>query len=77
MAENITLLGADSRHVRFNAVGPDGIAVPCILFRRADEFIKMLTSNSIIDVAGELGVNEFNGRSRLQMVVKDIRRSRS
>ena len=77
VAENITLLGADSRHVRFNAVGPDGIAVPCILFRRADEFIKMLTSNSIIDVAGELGVNEFNGRSRLQMVVKDIRRSRS
>ena len=74
-ANNVGLMGPEQQHLRFFANTEDGVSVPCILFRRAAEFEDIMNSGDFIDVAGELTVNEYNGRQKLQMIVKDIRRS--
>ena len=74
---NVQYMGAEKQHVRFTAVCADGIEVPCVLFRRAADFESLLSASCPLDVAGELGINEYNGRRRLQLTVKDIKRSES
>ena len=76
-AQSVNFMGAENQHLRFYASTSDGISIPCILFRRASEFKDMLASGSLIDVAGELSINEYNGRQKLQLIVKDIKRSRN
>jgi len=72
---NVLFMGSESQHIRFMAKTKDNVVLSCILFRRADEFKDLIESGSLIDVAGELSINEYSGRQRLQMIVKDIRRS--
>ncbi|MBP5749468.1 MAG: hypothetical protein J6X24_01630, partial [Firmicutes bacterium] len=74
---NVQYMGSEGQHVRFTAVCADGIEVPCVLFRRAADYGDLLFNARPVDVAGELGINEFNGRRRLQLTVKDIKRSES
>ncbi|MBQ4409533.1 MAG: hypothetical protein II831_02290, partial [Firmicutes bacterium] len=69
--------GSEGQHMRFTAVCPDGIEIPCVLFRRAADYEAILSGSSAVDVAGELGINEYNGRRKLQLTVKDIKRSGS
>lgn len=70
-------MGSESQHLRFYAKTGDDVAVSCILFRRASEFSDLLESGALVDIAGELSVNEYNGRQKLQMIIKDIRRSQN
>ena len=70
-------MGKEGQHLRFLAEGPDGTSLMCVLFRRAKEFIDLLQAGECIDVAGELSVNEFNHTEKVQMIVKDIKRSHS
>ena len=72
---NVQCMGSEGQHARFTAVCPDGVEVPCVLFRRAADFSGLLRSGRLLDVAGELGVNEYGGNRRLQLTVRDIRRS--
>ena len=74
---NVQYMGSEGQHVRFTAAGADGIDVPCVAFRRAAGFAPLLEAGQPLDVAGELGINEFNGRRKLQLTVKDIKRSGS
>lgn len=79
-AENVRvsslfLMGKENRHVRFLAEGEDGSVLSCILFRRASDFTDIMQTGEIVDVVGELNINEFNGNEKVQMIVKDIKRS--
>ena len=74
---NYGLMGAEQQHMRFYAKTSDGVSVSCILFRRAAEFEPLIKSGVQVDVAGELSINEYNGRQNLQLIVKDIKRSNS
>lgn len=74
---NVQYMGSEGQHMRFTAVCPDGIEIPCVLFRRAADYEAILNGSSAVDVAGELGINEYNGRCKLQLTVKDIKRSGS
>ena len=74
---NVQYMGSDGQHVRFTAAGSDGVEIPCVLFRRAAAYEELLHAARSVDVAGELGINEYNGRRRLQLTVKDIKRSES
>lgn len=74
---NVQYMGSDGQHVRFTAVCADGAEVSCVAFRRAQEFVPLLSSDRLLDVAGELGINEFNGHRKLQLTVRDIKRSHS
>ncbi len=75
LPQSVNLMGPEQQHIRFYARTNDGTSVACILFRRAAEFVDLLNSGSTIDVAGELSVNDYNGRQKLQLIVKDIKRS--
>ena len=74
---NVQYMGSEGQHVRFTAAGSDGVEVSCVLFRRAADFADLLRSGAKLDVASELGINEFNGHRKLQLTVKDIKRSGS
>lgn len=74
--QKLSYMGQDGRHARFFARTADGASVPCVLFKRAAEHRELLDSGELIDVAGELGINSYNGMRKLQMTVKDIKRSR-
>lgn len=74
---NVQYMGSEGQHVRFTAAGSDDVEVSCVLFRRAADFADLLRSGAKLDVAGELGINEFNGHRKLQLTVKDIKRSGS
>ena len=58
---NVQYMGSEGQHVRFTAAGSDGVEVSCVLFRRAADFADLLRSGAKLDVASELGINEFNG----------------
>jgi single-stranded-DNA-specific exonuclease len=72
---NVQYMGSEGQHVRFTASCSDGIEVPCVLFRRSADFSDLLGSGQPLDVAGELGINEYGGSRRLQLTVRDIKRS--
>ena len=74
---NVQYMGSEGQHMRFTAVCPDGIEISCVLFRRAADYETILNGATAVDVAGELGINEYNGRRKLQLTVKDIKRSGS
>lgn len=81
-AENVRIcslisMGKENQHLRFMAEGRDGISLPCVLFRRAKEFADIMENGTMVDVVGELTVNEFNHSEKVQMLVKDIKRSHS
>jgi len=69
----LRFMGAEEQHARFTVKGRDGMPVECIVFRRAAEFTPLLKLGRVVDVAGELTVNEFNGSRRLQLVVRDMK----
>lgn len=64
-------MGAEQTHVRFDAVR-DGAAVPCVLFRRAQEFRDALEAGVRADLIGSVKTNEWNGTRRLQFIVEEI-----
>lgn len=66
------LLGQEQQHMRFTVMTGDSVPVECLLFRRAAEFREIVSKGAYVDVAGELNVNEYNGR-RLQLVVRDVK----
>jgi len=73
--QNVHFMGSDEQHVRFFARTADGVSVPCVFFKNAGEYKNILEEHSCIDIAGELSINEYNGRQKLQMIIKDMRRS--
>lgn len=73
--ESLASMGTQSEHLRFVARGADGAALPCILFRRAADYQELLQTGSVLDVVGELNVNEFRDSRQAQLVVRDLKRS--
>jgi len=71
----IAYMGTEKQHVRFYARNKDGVSVPCILFKHAEKYKDLINSGQRLDIAGELSVNEYNGRQKLQLIIADIRRS--
>lgn len=66
-------MGSDGQHLRFAAQCSDGISVDCVLFKKADRYYDLLDDAFYVDVAGEIGINEFNGSRKLQLIVHDIK----
>ena len=71
----LRFMGSEDQHARFTLKSVDGSTIECIVFRRAKEYGGLLHIGCSVDVAGELSVNEFNGSRRLQLVVRDMKRS--
>ena len=71
----VRTMGAEEQHIRFTACTQDKQPVGCVLFGRADMYKDIIFGQEMIDVAGELDINEFRGERKLQMRIRDIRRS--
>ena len=74
-AGGIYRMGSEGQHLRFIATKQDR-RLQCVLFSKAEEFLDLLLSDFPLDVAGELGIDEYNGRRNLQFTVRDIKRSK-
>jgi single-stranded-DNA-specific exonuclease len=72
---SVRTMGAEEQHIRFTACTQDKQPVGCVLFGRADMYKDIIFGQDMIDVAGELDINEFRGERKLQMRIRDIRRS--
>ncbi len=68
----VCLLGDDRQHVRFS-VQQDERTMECILFNEAAEYKDELEKGSLISLAGYPDINTWNGNSKIQFVVRDIR----
>ena len=69
---NVYKMGQTGQHAKFILKGKDGISMECVLFRRAEEFSQILARGKIVSAAGELSVNEYNGK-HLQLIVTDLK----
>ena len=67
-------IGTEGQHLKFTVKTPDGIYLSCISFWGSDKFYDIVSSGPV-DVAGELGINEYKGRRQLQMKISDVRES--
>jgi len=72
---NFYTMGVEAQHIRFNATAPDGITIGCVLFTRAADYMDIMYNGALVDVVGELEINEYKGDRRLQLRVRDIRES--
>ncbi len=71
-------MGASNNHIKLEFEGLSGVEF--VGFGLAEEFNRLLPKidNDVLpsfDIAGYLDINEWNGRKRLQFVIKDIRTS--
>ena len=67
-------IGSEGQHLKFTVKTQDGIYLSCISFWGSDKFYDIVSSG-LVDVAGELNINEYRGRRQLQMKVADVRES--
>ena len=64
-------IGKDGRHLQITPQGPPG-AFDAVGFGLGDWAVR-LSETARVDLVGELGVNEWNGRRKAQLVVRDLR----
>ncbi len=62
--------GSDSQHIK--AYVPERPDIEFIGFNNADRYYPLLSSGSKIHIAGFPGINEWNGRKRLQIKISDV-----
>jgi single-stranded-DNA-specific exonuclease len=67
-----TAIGQERRHLRFNVTDGQGHEFQVIGFNMIDK-IDTIRTNAEYDLAGNLSMNTWNGRSNLQIKLKDLK----
>jgi hypothetical protein len=67
-------MGAEEEHARFTLRANGRATLQCVLFRHAQAYEHLLIPGCVVDVAGEVGINEFRGSRNVQLLAKDIKR---
>ncbi|MDF3000962.1 MAG: single-stranded-DNA-specific exonuclease RecJ, partial [Bacillota bacterium] len=68
----VSFMGSEKQHVRFSGAGTSGRGLPCILFQSAQSYCDQLLSGTFLDLVGYPDINEWNGESKIQFVLKGI-----
>jgi single-stranded-DNA-specific exonuclease len=68
----VNFMGPDRQHVRFSGLGARGRRLPCILFRKAQDYGELLLSGGSHDLTGYPDINVWNGESKIQFVLREI-----
>ena len=68
----IRYIGKEKNHARFKAV-QDGVFQNAIAFNMSDLFKFHINEDSYFDILYEIQLNSWNGRTRLQLNLRDIR----
>jgi single-stranded-DNA-specific exonuclease len=66
-------MGADGTHARFNVTKDGAQKLQCVLFGRAKEYEQLLSSGARVDIAAAVEENVWNGRSSVQLMIKEIK----
>lgn len=69
--QRLAFMGENRTHARFMAVR-DGQMVPCVFFRRAQDFRDILEGNAPVDLIGTVHTQIWNDRKRIQLIVEEI-----
>lgn len=69
---DVNFMGPERQHVRFSGLGARGRRVPCILFRKAQDYYELLLKGETFDLAGYPDVNVWNGETKIQFVLRSI-----
>ncbi|MGN0711082.1 MAG: single-stranded-DNA-specific exonuclease RecJ [Anaerovoracaceae bacterium] len=72
--QGVQYMGAKKNHARFIARSPEGTAVNCVLFNRAEELSDMLCDGEDVVIFGSPEISEWNGRRNIQFMVKDLKK---
>jgi len=70
--DHVMHMGDERQHARFTVRDASG-SIDCVLFNEAGEYRAELEKGSVISVAGYPDINTWNGSSKIQFVVRDIR----
>ncbi|TGB04202.1 single-stranded-DNA-specific exonuclease RecJ [Halobacillus salinus] len=68
--KEIRLIGSKKNHLKFNFQKNDA-KVDGIAFGMGDVYAQLAPADTL-DLVGELGINEWNGRKNLQIMIKDL-----
>ena len=69
--DGIRIFGHDRNHISFGVAEETDIEL--ISFNGAERYADIRVGD-VVEVAGQLGINEWNGRRKLQLRIKDMRR---
>lgn len=72
--EDIATVGADAKHLRILLGHDEGRHVHKFIGFSFGEMRESLTKGDVVDIAFELGVNEWNGRRELQLSLVDLKK---
>lgn len=67
--KQVKQIGADKTHLKFQ-LEQEGILLDCIAFQMGNQAGEL--SHGMIDVSGQLGINEWNGNKKAQLMVNDF-----
>lgn len=76
LLEPVRKVGADEAHLQMKLVTGQGVQFSAIWFRGGQFAEQMTDTEQPLDLAGELGINNFRGEQNLQIIVQDARKSR-
>lgn len=65
------VIGKNRNAVKLSLVTPSGVPVEGILFTEGDRFVEEMGACRKMDVIYYPGINEFNGKRTIQMVIKE------
>lgn len=67
------VIGRNHNAVKLSLVAPSGVPAEGILFTEGDRFVEEMGAHRVMDVIYYPGINEFNGKRTIQMVIKEYR----
>lgn len=70
---NLSFMGAEHKHFRFISCCKDGTTLPCVLFNDAGKYSQDLLRNKKVDILGYPNINKWNGTTKIQFVVSEIK----
>jgi len=70
--ENVSLMGGSGKHMRFTGRSPDGGAISCVLFNKAEEYKDAVDSGRPADIYGTVEEQVWSGSKRVQFLVERV-----
>ena len=72
-ASGVLYMGDSKQHARFTGIGDRSKGFSCILFNKAQDYCELFKKGEKVDIAGYPDISIWNGNSKIQFVLKDIK----
>ena len=65
-------MGNELQHVRFNAADLEERKIGCVFFNKAHAYEEIIQPGQEVDIFGNIDIQEWQGKKRIQFIVEDI-----